>query len=148
MLKKSRAAALIVVQTLLLLWTMAASQGISVYDNAQLLEDAARGDREACYTLAHLLLHGRGGMERDLPAAVSLLEKAAGAGHRDAAFDLAMLYLKGDMRAKDPEKTIYWLQQAARMGNAAACSALEQVYRRIDAEKAAYWLQQCGAADR
>lgn len=119
---------------------------VLAYDNTQLLLDAQGGDREAQYTLAHLMLKGRGGMELDVSAAISWFEKSADNGHRDACFDLAMLYLKGDKVEKNGGKALSWINRAAKLGHMAALYYLALSYQGINAEKAACWLKKAAEA--
>ena len=56
----------------------------------------ARGDREAMFALAMFRMTGRGG-PRDRPEAARLLAEAAKLGHVVAAYDLALLYLEGQI---------------------------------------------------
>ena len=103
---------LITVQ-LVLLWTAVQAQ---TFDNTHLIEDARNGDPQAQYTLAHLYLKGKGGIVFDVEEAVRLLEEAADGGHKEAAFDLAFLYLNGMKLAKDRVKALHWLTRSAEMG--------------------------------
>jgi len=112
------------------------------FDNSQLIEDARAGDLEAQYTLAHLLLKGQGGVIRDVGSAISWFERSAGNGHKDAPFDLALLYLNGTQIPKDNRKALYWLHQAADAGNSEAQYYLAQAYKASDVEKAVILLKQ------
>ena len=114
-------------------------------EDLQLLEDAEHGDCEAQYTLAHLYLKGRGSLVQDVVAAVNWFEKAAALHHRDAAFDLAILYLEGLFVAKDLDKARYWLEEAADNGHAEAQYLSGRVYRRIDEQKSIFRLKQAAA---
>lgn len=116
------------------------------FDNSQLIEDAQKGDSEAQYTLAHLLLKGQGGVARDVRSAVTWFEMSSERGHKDAPFDLAMLYLNGVQVSKDNTKALYWLHQAADAGNSEAQYYLAQIYRASDLEQAVIWLKQAAEA--
>ena len=116
------------------------------FDNTQLIEDARSGDHEAQYTLAHLLLKGQGGVRRDVGSAISWFERSAGKGHKDAPFDLALLYLDGSLIPKDNRKALYWLHQAADAGNSEAQYYLAQIYKARDVEQAVIWLKQAAEA--
>lgn len=118
----------------------------SEFDNSQLIEDARAGDHEAQYTLAHLLLKGQGGVRRDVGSAISWFERSAGNGHKDAPFDLALLYLDGTQVSKDNHKALYWLHQAADAKNPEAQYYLAQVYKASDVEQAVIWLKQAAEA--
>lgn len=112
-----------------------------VIDHSQLFQDAYGGDGEAQYTLAHLLLKGRGGMAIDVGSATAWFEKAAKNGHRDAAFDLAMLYLKGESVDKNDAQALLWITTAAELGQIEAQYYLGLAYRKTNPEKAVFWLE-------
>ncbi len=111
------------------------------FDNTHLIEDASNGDPQAQYTLAHLYLKGKGGIEFDVEEAVKLLESAAEGGHKEAAFDLAFLYLNGTKLGKDRVKALYWLTRSAEMGQVDAQYFLGMAYRKSDPGQAASWLK-------
>lgn len=111
------------------------------FDNTHLIADANNGDPQAQYTLAHLYLKGKGGIEFDVEEAVMLLESAADSGHQEAAFDLAFLYLNGTKLAKDRVKALHWLTRSAEMGQVDAQYFLGMAYKKNDPEKAAAWLK-------
>jgi len=116
------------------------------FDNSQLIEDARAGDCEAQYTLAHLLLKGQGGVRRDAGAAIKWFERSASNGHKDAPFDLALLYLDGTQIPKDNPKALYWLHQAADAGNSEAQYYLAQAYKASNVERAVIWLKKAAEA--
>jgi len=67
------------------------------------------------------LYWGRGDV-RDVPGALALLERAAGAGNADAARFLALTYDGyGGGVAKSRETAMRWYREAARLGDAHAC---------------------------
>lgn len=110
------------------------------FDNTHLLEDAAKGDPEAQYTLAHLHLKGKGGVKYDVDEAIRLFEQSVAGGHREAAFDLAFLYLNGIKIEKDRKKALHWLTRSAEMGHATAQYFLGLAYKESgDPGKAAEW---------
>jgi localization factor PodJL len=112
-----------------------------VHDHRQLLEDAEGGDSEAQYTLAHLYLKGRGGLALDVGRAIVWLERAAQQGHRDAAFDLALLYLEGTRVEKDNAQALAWLRQAAGADQPYAQFYLGLAYLPSEPETARTWLE-------
>jgi len=112
----------------------------------QLIADASRGDREAQYTLAHLLIKGQSGLARDSKAAVAWFERAAGSGHRDAAFDLAQFYLEGTWLPKDNQRALLWLEKAAELGQVDAQYWLGLIYRKRFPEQAVVWLKKASGA--
>jgi len=111
------------------------------YDNSHLIADAAAGDPEAQYTLAHLNLKGRGGLDKNTAAGVGLLEQAVDGGHREAALDLALLYLNGMQVEKDNVKALGWFKKAADLGQVDAQYYLGLAYKSIDAGEALRWLR-------
>ena len=62
-------------------------------------------------------------------------------GHRDAAFDLALLYLEGTVVEKSREKALQWLEKAAENGHAEAQYILGLAYKKTDLPKSVYWLR-------
>ncbi len=124
--------------TIMLFFVMSSAAG--VIDHSQLVQDAYGGNSEAQYTLAHLLLKGRGGMEIDVRSATAWLEKAAGNGHRDAAFDLAMLYLEGESVDKNDARALAWITAAAELGQTDAQYYLGLAYQKNNPEIAVFWL--------
>ena len=123
---------------MVLFWTPLQAQ---TFDNSHLIEDATNGDIQAQYTLAHLYLKGKGGLVFDVEEAVRLLEEAADGGHKEAAFDLAFLYLNGMKLAKDRVKALHWLTRSAEMGQVDAQYFLGLAYKKSDRVQAAAWLK-------
>ena len=62
---------------------------------------AERGDREAMFALAMFRMTGRGGPRDRHEAARTCSSEAAKLGHVVAAYDLALLYLEGQMFPQD-----------------------------------------------
>lgn len=118
-----------------------ASAQAQAFDNTHMIEDARNGDPQAQYTLAHLYLKGKGGVEFDVEEAVKLLESAADGGNEDAAFDLAFLYLNGTKLGKDRVQALHWLTRAAEMGQVDARYFLGLAYKKSDPAQAASWLK-------
>ena len=129
-----------VLLSLLILLTPAAISATK-FDNTHLIADANNGDPQAQYTLAHLHLKGKGGIEFDVEEAVKLLESASNSGHEEAAFDLAFLYLNGTKLAKDRGKALHWLTKSAELGQVDAQYFLGLAYKKSDPEKAAALLK-------
>lgn len=111
------------------------------YDNSYLMADAADGDPEAQYTLAHLYLKGRGGIERNTAVGIRLLEQAVSGGHKEAALDLALLYLNGVEVDKDNKKALDWFRTGADLGQVDAQYFLGLAYKPIDMDEALRWLR-------
>lgn len=114
---------------------------VPAFDNTHLIADAQNGDPQAQYTLAHLYLKGKGGIEFDVEEGVKLLERAVEGGHKEAAFDLALLYLNGTKLAKDRVKALHWLTRSAEMGQTDAQYFLGMAYKKSDPAKAPPWLK-------
>ena len=110
-------------------------------DHSQLIHDAHADNREAQYTLAHLLLKGRGGMAVDVGSAIAWLEKAAENGHPDAAFDLAVLYLEGESVEKNSNQALIWITTAAEQGHTEAQFYLGLAYQQSNPENGVFWLK-------
>jgi TPR repeat protein len=82
---------------------------------------AARGDREAMFALAMFRLRGRAGL-RDRDAAAKL-------GQPLAAYNLALLYIEGQLFPQDFTRAAELLRVAARAGNPEAQYALGTFYK-------------------
>ena len=54
---------------------------------------------------------------QDAKAAAAWFEKAASAGYRDSAFDLAVLYERGEGVAQNSREALKWYEQAASFGD-------------------------------
>ena len=83
------------------------------------------------------------------PSTRSELYQAATRGDADAQVRLGIEYASGirDEEAKDNSQAVYWYQQAAKQGNAAAQLYLGEMYYegrgvQQDDSQAAYWVQQ------
>ncbi len=125
--------------TVILFYVQAGTAG--VIDHSQLIQDAHADNPEAQYTLAHLLLKGRGGMAVDVGSAITWLEKAAGNGHPDAAFDLAVLYLEGESVDKNDGQALTWITTAAELGHTEAQYYLGLAYQKSNPENGVFWLK-------
>ena len=124
----------------------AAAAPASRDQHSRLIEDARAGDAEAQYTLAHLYLKGRGGLARDVGRAIVWLERAAASDHRDAALDLALIYLEDTGDGSKPAKAVEWLTRAADLGQPDAQYLLGLAYRASDPAEAVRWLKEAEAA--
>jgi TPR repeat protein len=78
---------------------------------AKLLETAAATDPWAQLMLGNMLLSGE--LPRDVPRAVTLLERAAKSNNVYALEKLGKMYLKGEGVAADPKKAQAYLKRAA-----------------------------------
>ena len=85
-------------------------------DVKELQQAAAKGNPKAETQLGEMLLRGEG-VPRDDARAVTLLEKAARAGHSAAAFRMGMLLAHGENGVvKDPERALAYFRAAAAGG--------------------------------
>ena len=114
------------------------------FDNTHLFEDAAAGDPEAQYTLAHLYYKGRGGVAQSIPKAALWFHKASDSGHRDAMYYLAILLLDRNSGIYDSAEAIQWLQKSAALGQTDACYALGRAYG-LATQSGIYWLQRAAS---
>ncbi len=128
----------------------------TIYDAAEQDEDAVRylamaaerGDPEGATLLAGLYEAGEG-VARDPAKARQLLEKAAGAGYRDATFLIAAAYLNGGLGLAAAERAspaaLDWIRKAADGGHLPSVDRLAVAYRKgdfglaADARKAQEW---------
>lgn len=113
----------------------------SILDAAEQDDEAARylalaagqGDPEGAYLLAALYAVGEG-VPRDEAKARSLLENAAGAGHRESIHSLAAAYLSGGLalteRERQSPEALSWLRRAADGGHLPSLDRLAIAYRR------------------
>jgi len=102
------------------------------------------GSAQAQYDVAFLLETGWAG-EQDLAESARLYGAAARQGHRQAQYNLGMLYLQGQGLARDEEAGWGWLRRSAEAGYEKAREKLADGYARglyglpRDADLAAYW---------
>ena len=92
-------------------------------------ERVAAGDPAAIYSLGHGYQYGnrKHGVEKDVPRAVKLLERAAELGEYRAHYNLAILYREGTDVKKDMAKAIIHFEAAAMGGYVAARNVLGYV---------------------
>lgn len=82
------------------------------------------------------------GDEKDFTRACALYEAAANSGHKDAQFELGILYYDGKRRERDWELAATWFKLAAVNGKAESYKYLGEIYRygfygaKEDVEKA------------
>lgn len=74
---------------------------------------------ESLYLLAMMKFYGHG-VDRNVGAAVPLLERAAERGHRDAEFALGVLYGRGEGVPRSDSLSASWLARSAARGHTAA----------------------------
>jgi TPR repeat protein len=113
---------------------------------------ADRGDREAMFALAMFRMSGRGGLPASRDEGAKLLAAAAKLGHPTAAYDLALLYMEGQLFPQDFARAAELLRSAAQAGSPEAQYALATLYKdghgveKSDTE-AARWLALAAQAD-
>lgn len=105
---------------------------------------AAKGDADACWTLAELF-RGDLGIPEDMEQAAAWYTKAAQLGHAEAAFDLGLLYTEGDGVERHTGLAARWFELAADAGIARALFMLGTLYEQgvdgapdLDAARAWY----------
>ncbi len=80
---------------------------------------AGRGDLNASFFTARMLLEGKG-VAADPARAADMLLEAARRGHANAMYLLGQCYLNGQGLTASPENALMWLQHAAAAGNSRA----------------------------
>lgn len=85
-------------------------------------------DDKLQYRLGQMLYTGTG-TEKDIPAAIEYLEKAARLGNVHAQYMLGRIYSDTDSGHVNSEKAVEWLTKAADSGNSMAQYALGKFYR-------------------
>ena len=81
-----------------------------------------------------ILYAGGYGIKKNLPHAISLLEKAASANDSHAMLVLGMLYYNED-KIKSLSKAFRWLEKGAKRGNEEAIFRLALMYERGEGTK-------------
>ncbi len=85
----------------------------------QRLDSAAKGDKEAQFSL--FLAYARGeGVPQDVGQALKWLRLAAGQGHANAQFNLGVAYERGLGVPKNDQEAVKWYRAAAEQGVAEA----------------------------
>ncbi|MDX1512386.1 MAG: tetratricopeptide repeat protein [Gammaproteobacteria bacterium] len=85
--------------------------------------------------------------------AFSATMKSAELGEPTAMYSLVNMYEKGLGVKADPDKAVYWAEQAAERGHLGAMAILEEAYRtgrferRVDAQLADQWARRLRAAE-
>lgn len=88
--------------------------------------EAESHDDKLQYRIGQMLYTGTG-TKKDIPAAISYLEKSAKLGNVNAQYLLGKLWL--ETGTNDPLKAVAWIEKAADGGNASAQYALAKLYR-------------------
>ena len=84
-------------------------------DLKRLRQEAARGDRQAQFSLGLAYETGEG-VGRDDEMAATWYQKAAEQGHPQAQYHLGILYVDGRGRSQDDRAAVRWFHQAAGPG--------------------------------
>ncbi|MFK7894996.1 MAG: ankyrin repeat domain-containing protein [Myxococcota bacterium] len=87
---------------------------------------ADRGSSRAQYRLGSAYRVGLG-VEKDLPLAITWLERSAEGGEAEAQYDLGVLYQSGSGIRPNREKALEWLGRAARGGHKNAAKRLAEI---------------------
>ncbi len=93
-----------------------------------LTKAATQGHTDAKYSLALLLLAGKGSIDKNVDESIQLFSSAALDGNTEASMYLADLYKKGIHKAKDDEESLKWQKQAAKDGHSEAQLELASIY--------------------
>lgn len=86
---------------------------------------AVKNDKDALYHLAMILIRLE---DKDWQTIYELLVRAAKQDHPNAAYNLAVMYQKGDGVEENPEQTIYWYEKAVKAGLPNAAYNLGMIY--------------------
>jgi len=113
-------------------------------------EEELREEARADYNLALMYAQGVGPVQQDKAEALKLYEKACAKGHVKAAYNLGLLYQRGDGVQKDSAKAAEFYQKAHAQGYSKATYNLAMMYQRgvgveQDAEKAAALMEMAAA---
>ena len=122
------------------------TEPMSIYDSMRSMIEAAKsGDLEAQHNVGACYATGDWDGPKDETEAVKWYRSAAESGHALSQYDLGFMLLLGEGINKDIEKGLWWMEQAAKNGNASAARLLSETYQNgvfeveADAEKAKYW---------
>ncbi len=89
---------------------------------------AQQGHTDAKYSLALLLLAGKGNITKNVDESLQWLSSAALDGNTEASMYLSDLYKKGVHKPKDDEESLKWQKQAAKDGHSEAQMELGALY--------------------
>jgi len=103
---------------------------------------AARGNENAQYQLAKLILGNAGSTPEELSQAVERLTKLAEAGSAHAQYVLGKLYRDGGPIEPNPVQAVIWFSQAAEQGHEYAMYALGKLDLEVgNASAACRWFE-------
>ncbi len=89
---------------------------------------AQQGHTDAKYSLALLLLAGKGNITKNIDESIQWISSAALDGNTEASMYLTDLYKKGVHKPKDDEESLKWQKQAAKDGHSEAQMELGILY--------------------
>ena len=96
----------------------------------QLLHKAVNDEPDAQFELGSSFQKGAGGFSKNLTKAAEWLEKAANQGHKEAMFNLGLLYRSGEGVKQDDARSAQLFRAAADFGHAQAQFELGQCYEK------------------
>ena len=101
---------------------------------------------EEMYKLGNIYHNGLGGVAQDFSAAVRWYERAGSLGHEKSAYDIALIYYKGNGVTQDVDKARRLFKKAAKFENASAMYYLGLIYKngegvKQNLEKAFEWFE-------
>ena len=77
------------------------------------------------FEVGHNYYFGRYGVEKNLREGFKWWVKSAGGGHPPAQYNVATFYFDGKLVKKDIARFLYWMQKAAKGGDAKAKQVVE-----------------------
>lgn len=85
----------------------------------------------AAYSLATMYREGLGGVNKDLEQSVNLFRQAATSGQSQAQYELAELYMSGEVIEKNVQEAFYWFKCAANQGHQKAENRLNELTKEV-----------------
>lgn len=89
---------------------------------------AKHGNTDAAYSLALILLAGKGDIVKNVDEATQFLTQAAEGGNSEASMYLSDLFLAGSEVTKNKDEALKWLTHAAQDGHSEAITKLGTAY--------------------
>ena len=115
-----------------------------------MIEAAERGDLDAQHNVGAGYATGDWDGPKDETEAIRWYTGAAESGHSLSRYDLGFMLILGEGADKEIEKGLWWMEQAAKNGEACAVRLLSDIYQKglfeieADPEKAKYWKRKSG----
>jgi TPR repeat protein len=110
-----------------------------------LLEAAESGDLRTQHYIGACYATGDWDGPKDEAEAIRWYTRAAESGHAESQYDLGFMLIIGEGGVRDLEKGLWWMEQAAKDGEACAIKLLADIYQKglfgieVDADKAKNW---------